>query len=67
MNDSEKENRIPINSQKTNLDDFEKLTRPLAQYLQKNFTPHDTVIVTSQYAKLVSDELCVQLKSSAKC
>ena len=62
MNNSEKENRIPINSQKTNLDDFEKLVKPLAQYLQKNFTPHDTVIITSQYVKLVSDELCVPFK-----
>lgn len=59
MNEPKREKCTPTNSPETNLDEFEKLAKPLAQYLRKNFTPHDTVIVTSQYAKLVSDELCV--------
>ncbi len=44
---------------------FEKLCRPIVEHMQKHteqFTPHSTIIITVDGAKLVSDEMFVPYK-----
>ena len=43
------------------LREFEKLCKPVADYLRKNCSPHEMILITSQSAKLVSDELGINL------
>ena len=45
-----------------NLEAFEKICRPVVKYMQEHteqFSPHSTIIITVDGAKLVSDEMFV--------
>lgn len=44
--------------------EFQELTKPLVEWLQKNGNPHQTIVITQIQAKLVSDELGVPFNVS---
>ena len=50
---------------KSDVEEFEKLCRPIVEHMQKHtekFSPHSTIIITVDGAKLVSDEIFVPFK-----
>lgn len=47
---------------KADLDEFEKVTKPLMEYLMKNHHPHVTVIITATHAELVEGQMMAQNK-----
>ena len=42
--------------------EFQELTEPLNQWLQRNFSPHDRIIAEFDNAEVVSGELVVPFK-----
>ena len=40
-----------------NLEEFQKLTKPLIKYLNDNWHPHATIIVSANHAELVTGEM----------
>lgn len=47
---------------KEKLEEFEKLTKPLNEWLQKNGHPHQQIIITFDSAELVEGVLAVQFE-----
>lgn len=41
------------------LEELEKLAKPLAEWLNKNFNPHTKIIIECNSAEVVSGEMCV--------
>lgn len=47
--------------------EFKKLVAPIQEWLKKNYNPHTTVVITSDFAKVVVDEFgCPANKSDDK-
>lgn len=45
-----------------NFDEFEKLARPISDYIRKNYDMHTTVVITSDHAKIVRDDIGLPIK-----
>ncbi len=43
---------------KEKMEELRRLCLPISDFLKKNCSPHDTVIVTDEQMKMVSDEFC---------
>ena len=37
--------------------ELQEVARPLVEYMRKKYSPHDTLIVTGEYVKIVRDEI----------
>lgn len=44
--------------------EFEELVKPIMEYLIEKHNPHTTVIITDNYAKIVTDELGTTLRKT---
>ncbi len=43
--------------------EIEKISKPLVEYLKKNYNPHTSIIIDENYIRVVSDEVSIPLKS----
>lgn len=39
--------------------EIEQICAPIVEYLEKNYNPHNTIIIKSDSIKLVSDEISI--------
>jgi len=53
-----------MNEQKLN--ELSVMATAIADYLQKNGNPHQTVVITSEYFKLVSDDYFTPIVETAE-
>ncbi|MGP1365878.1 MAG: hypothetical protein ACTTKW_00965 [Schwartzia sp. (in: firmicutes)] len=50
--------------------EFKKVCLPVAEFMQKNCSPHEAIIITGEQVKLVSEEIgfpvseCVEMDSA---
>lgn len=40
---------------------IEKICIPLVKFMRENCSPHDTLIVTDEYFKMVTDSICIPI------
>jgi hypothetical protein len=48
--------------QKRKYEEFERLVAPLYEWLQNNYCPHDSIVIESGHARIVSDSMGIPLK-----
>lgn len=43
------------------IEEIEKLTKPIVEYLKKNYNPHTSLIIDSNSIRVVSDEISIPI------
>lgn len=43
------------------IEEIEKLTKPIVEYLKKNYNPHTSLIIDSNNIRVVSDEISIPI------
>ena len=42
---------------------FEKLVKPISNFIKENYDSHTTIIITDNHAKVVRDDIGIPIKS----
>ena len=45
------------------IEEIEKITKPIVEYLKKNYNPHTSVIIDCNSIRVVSDEVSIPLSN----
>ena len=46
---------------KMDVNELNRVCMPALEFMKKNFTPHDTLIITDAQFKIVSDTVCIPI------
>ena len=41
--------------------EIEEITKPIVEYLKKNYNPHTSIIIDREYIRVVSDEVSIPI------
>lgn len=42
---------------------LQEITQPIIKFLKQNYDPHTTIVITTEYIKIVRDEFGIPIKN----
>ena len=47
---------------KVNVEELERVCKPVVEYMKKNCSPHETIVITDEQFKIVADTIVIPIK-----